>query len=246
MAVDTPTPRRRASWYQELSIRFADGGSKRFFIDRTRSGTHRPRNAAEPAAWTRLEHHKCPGCPLAPEQRHCPAALSLESTLDKLSGRISYEKVEATAVVDEERMVRVQWQLQQVGSVFVQLAVFASGCPLGLKFKPLLADLPPFSTGREFARHLVARWLAQHGGAVEECRRELEQAVEELRTVLAHLCRRLSDGRGLRGDAVPNSIVQLDAFAGTLQLQANRLVSELAGAARPRGFWLRLKALFGR
>lgn len=254
MTVDTPTPnRRRVSWYQELSIRFQDGVRERFFIDRTRSGTHRPRSAAEPAPWTRLEHHRCPGCPLAPEERHCPAALSLEQTLDKLAGRISHEVVEATAITGGERLVRVRWPLQDVGAVFVQLAVFASGCPLGDHFKPLLADLPPFSTSRELGRHLVSRLLLRHRGRVEACRRELEGSIETLRTVLAHLSRRLSLGRGLRGDAVANSIVQLDAFAGCLSLQAADLINELAGNAtaavrrpfRAPGLWAMLRAFLG-
>lgn len=254
MPVDTPSPiRRKTSWYQELVILFQDGVRERFFIDRTRSGTHLPRVTMEPAPWTLLEHHKCPGCPLSSAERYCPAALSLEQTLDKLAGRISHEVVEATAVVGNDRMVRVRWPLQDVGAVFVQLAVFASGCPLGARFKPFLADLPPFSNSRELGRHLVIRLLLQHRGRVEACRRELDNSIETLRTVLAHLCRRLSWGRGLRGDAVPNAIVQVDAFAGCLSMQAAGLIQELAGNATavtrrpvpPRGFWSRLRSFLG-
>ncbi|MBI4349508.1 MAG: hypothetical protein HY553_21920 [Elusimicrobia bacterium] len=225
--MDTPAP--RASWYQELVIRFPDGAREAFFIERSRSGTHRPTKRAQPAPWTLLEHHKCPGCPLAAPDRFCPAALSLEQTLDKLAGRISYEEVQASAVDGDERTFRVTWPLQKVGAVFVQLAVFASGCPVGMRYKPLLAGLQPFATNEELGKHLVAGLLKRHRGAVEECRKELETAMETLRTVLLHLCKRLAQDRALDGDAVPNAIVTVDAFAAWISMQAEHLIQGICG-----------------
>ncbi|MFH1183412.1 MAG: hypothetical protein V1755_00020, partial [Chloroflexota bacterium] len=108
------------TWYQELSLQFEDGSSEVLFLDMSRSGRHRPRKPTMPASWTKLEFEKCPCCTLPPEAGYCPAALSLEETILRLSSRTSHEHVTATSLDSENRRTTVQWPLQQVGAAFVQ------------------------------------------------------------------------------------------------------------------------------
>lgn len=215
------------SWMNELTIRFEDGTEENFFIELTKSGTFVVPNMDEACDWTRLEFHKCPCCPLSSEEDECcPAAESIESTLLRLKDRYSYEKVTATIIDSAKRSTIVNWQLQEVGSTFVQLAVFSSACPVGRQFKPLVRDLRPFSTNDELSKHLITKFLLKHRGKTDECQQDILEKMDPLRMVFSNLAKRLS---GLmEGDAIANSIVRLDAFALNVSLLMDEVFSELA------------------
>lgn len=237
-------------WYQELNIQFADGSRQRFYLHFSRSGRYIPEPARAPAQWTQLSFHKCQGCPLADAVAVCPAAKSLESTLSKLDGHASIEVVRASAIDGAERMVEVRWPLQQVSSVFVQLAVFSSGCPIGDKLRPFVAELRPFATTTEMRRHMVEKMLLKNRHAADP-EAEIRKQLEPLNIVCNQLARRLRDGAAGAGDAIPNSIARLDAFARLLAMQIDEVSAQIAGklgaepGPRP-GLWQRLKsALLG-
>ncbi len=239
-----------SGWYQELSIEFADGTRQRFYLHFSRSGRFIPEPPRAPAAWTALSFHKCQGCPLAEAVGVCPAAKSLESTLAKLEGHSSIEVVRASAIDGAERRVEVKWPLQQVGSVFVQLAVFSSGCPVGDQLRPFVADLRPFATTYEMKKHMVEKMLLRNRGASDPEQAILRQ-LEPLNMVCAQLAKRLRDGASGAGDAIPNSIARLDAFARLLAMQIDQVSAQVEGSLgltpgpkRRPGFWQRLKAVF--
>lgn len=248
-------------WYEELSIEFPDGKRQTFFFNFTRSGRHVPEPRRDPAPWTNLEFHKCPGCPLT--EAVCPAARSLESTLMKLHGHTSVEIVRATAIDSSERTVEVKWPLQQVASVFVQLAVFSGGCPIGDKMRPYVQDLRPFATTAEMTRHMVSKMLLKHRGAVDPSLKLIRDQMEPLHAIFTNLARRLTDQVTPDGDAIPNAIARLDAFAYLLAMQIDQICSQIgaelgwdAQAAVPPAsqapserpikgsLWQRLRSLF--
>jgi hypothetical protein len=200
------------SWINELTIRFSDGEEETFYIELTKTGTFvMPDIVGEPPAWTQLSYHRCPCCPLDDNLRFCPAAESLQITLHRLRDRYSYEDVRATIVDAENRSTVVDWQLQEVGSMFVQLAVFSTACPIGKQFKQMLRDLRPFSTNQELSKHLIGKFLLKHRGEVEQSKLAIMKQLEPLRIVFNHLALRMADAT--TGDAVANSIINLDAFA---------------------------------
>ncbi len=212
--------------FKQLTIRFEDGSEESFYIELTRTGTFVVPNKDDASDWTRLDFHKCPCCPLDSEKvGYCPAAESLESTLARLQDHFSYEKVTATVVDSARRSTIVHWQLQEVGSTFVQLAVFSSSCPVGRQFKSLLRDLRPFSTNEELSKHLIGKFLLKHRGEIEECQQDIIKKMEPLRIVFSCLAKRLSGNTG--GDAIANSIVRLDAFALNVSLYMEEVVKEI-------------------
>ncbi|MFA6003083.1 MAG: hypothetical protein WC881_03350 [Elusimicrobiota bacterium] len=215
------------AWYHELALKFQDGSREMFFLDMSRSGRHMPRQARQPADWTRLAFHKCPCCPLSQES-YCPAALSLEETILKLSRRTSTEPVAATAVDSENRRTIVTWPLQQIGAVFVQIAVFSSGCPVGSRFRPMLRDVRPFSTSRELGKHLVFKYLVQHKSDPQASEQAVLSELEPLREVFAYLFMRLETvSRDSAKDAIPNSIAHMHAMTLYLGAKAKELVQEI-------------------
>ena len=217
---------RHDGWYRELVIKFEDDSEERFFIEMSRSGTFMLSDLQQPAEWTRLEFHKCKNCPLAADVEYCPAAESLENTLMRFRDRYSYEHVEAIAVDDANRRTVIEGTLQEVGSVFVQLAVFSSGCPLGKRLRPLLTDIRPFATNNELTRHLIYKILLQNQGQVDQAREHIAHRVEPLHEIFSNLWKRFDD-HPHAGDAVQNSIVRMDAFTLNVSLQLNEILDEL-------------------
>ncbi len=228
------------TWFQELSIEFSDGTVEFLYIERRETGTHTPTTREKPKPWTMLSFHKCPSCTLPTGIYCCPAALSLQATMGKLRSRSSTERVRATAVDGEGRSQTVEWDLQSVGSSLVQLAVFETACPVGYRLKPYLAGLPPFSDSLELMRHVTRKILEKHGGSVEASRQELSETLGPLAEVFVHLIRRIrsedgdagvpasADGSAPIADAVPNSIVQVDAIAQRFSMKADKLCAEIS------------------
>ena len=241
-------------WYTELTLAFADGTTQNIEIERKLTGTHIPRLKGSPAPWTKLGFQKCPCCPLPGEAGWCPAAISLQTTLDRLRHRTSTEIVTATAVDARGRRETVTWPLQLVGAVMVQLAVFASECPVGRRVKPHLQGLSPFTPANELLRHVLGGILGPEGGSAESVQRAVSETIEPLHQVFSYLFRRLSGGGSAsHEDAIPNSIVHVDTFAQMMAYRANRLTekmtSELGWKEPPKpkeekGLWARLRSLF--
>lgn len=229
------------TWLQQLSIEFSDGTVVVLHIERKDTGTHIPTVREKPKPWTKLEFHKCPSCSLPAYFPSCPAALSLQGTMAKLRPRSSTERVRATAVDAKGNARTVERDLQSVGSALVQLAVFESACPVGYRLKPYLAGLPPFADSLEMMRHVTRKILEKHGGSIEASRQELAEVLGPLGEVFVRLVRRIRsedreagapDGKGgsrAFADAVPNSIVQVDAIAQRFAMQAEQLCDEVSG-----------------
>ncbi|MBI4424457.1 MAG: response regulator [Elusimicrobia bacterium] len=225
-----PRPEPASAWFRELFVQFEDGSRQRLPIERKATGTHDPRLAPMPAPWTRLGFHQCPGCPLQGPETACPAAVSMQATLDRLRDHRSFERVTATAVDGAGRSQTVEWPLQEVGSTLVQLAVFASGCPVGRECKPYLEGLPPFADAQALARKILASILRKHGGDWRGARAELQGVLARLHEVFVHLLERLREGGASpTQDAVPNSIVHLDTFVQMLGFRADSLFKAMTG-----------------
>jgi len=231
-------------WYRELIIDFKDGQRAVFEITRKPTGTHIPA-VRNPAPWTKLGFQKCPCCPLPGDSGYCPAAISLQSTLDRLRHHMSTEVVTATAVDDAGRKETVTEPLQTVGGVLVQLAVFASECPIGRRVKPHLSGLSPFLSANDLIQQLTERIVAAGG--------DMDQFVKPLHEVFVYLLRRIvGGGEKTHEDAIPNSVVRIDAIAQALSFRARRLnegLSEQLGWGRRKkldtGLWNKFRGFFG-
>ncbi len=215
-------------WFNELIIAFEDGQKEYFSIRRTKSGSLIPPTRYKPdVACTKLDYFKCDCCPLkSSDVDCCPAAELLEDTIFKFKNRDSFEEVRAKAIDTINRHTVVTWKLQDVGSTFVQLAVFFSGCPIGNLFKPMLKYIRPFPTNHELSKHLISRILLKHRGKIKASEDEITAILEPLRTVFHHLSKRFSDHTG--SNTIPNSIVQLDAFTLSISVSFNDVTKEIA------------------
>jgi hypothetical protein len=214
-------------WYRKLTLKFADETRATVFIERRPTGTHVPA-VSPPAPWTKLGFNKCPCCPLPGERGYCPAAVSLQTTLDQFRYRTSTETVTATAVDEAGLEQTVTAPLAAIGAIMVQLAVLSSQCPVGRKLKPYLKGLPPFADYNELLQHVLKGLFGAKDGAAEGARKDIEEVVRPLHEVLVYLQRRLRGGDEPHQDVIPNSIVRVDAWAQLMRMEAERLNGELA------------------
>jgi hypothetical protein len=124
--------------------------------------------------------------------------------------------------------------------------VFASECPVGRQLKPHMAGLSPFIDGNQLIQTLLQRILAAGG--------DVEKLVKPLHEVFVHLLSRLSGRLESNADAIPNSVVRVDAIAQAVAFRAKRLNNEMgaklgwtqpAKADEKPGLLGKIKDLFG-
>ncbi len=226
------------TWYEKLSIEFEDGSTEVLHIERRPTGTHIPLLKEKAQPWTKLSFHKCSCCPLPDYIRRCPAAISLQTTMSKLRPRKSTEMVKGVAVDAQGRSQTVEWRLHSLGATLVQLAVFASDCPIGHRLKPCLLGLPPFVNSLDLARHIGSAILKKHGGSTGAAKKEIVEALTPLHDVFVQLTNRIhSDHQSEPNpaekqwepqDAVPNAIAQTDSVMQLLACRADKLLAELS------------------
>lgn len=215
-------------WLTKLSLLFSDGKKEEFSIEWTKTGSHIPNESPDsPADWTLLDFHKCPSCPLGKETKYCPAAESLEDTVMKLKNRGAKEKVVATAIDGaKRRKTVVECELKEVGSTFVQISVFFSGCPIGNKFKKMLKNLRPFSTNEELSKHLISQFLLKNSCEMATSTVDVRATIAPMRTVFYYLSKRISDKT--YGEIIANSILQMDAFTLSVSVNLGEIYEKIA------------------
>jgi hypothetical protein len=173
-------------------------------------------------AWTKLEFHQCPNCPLRPqEDPYCPLALNLVNLVEPFDGLLSHEIVELT-VVTEERTI-MQWTTAQRGiSSLMGLVIAASGCPHTAFFRPMARfHLPLASNEETFYRaasmYLLAQYFVKNQGKNADFELEgLGRIYKEMETINAAVADRLR--AATTTDSSVNAIVVLDVYAKTANM----------------------------
>ncbi|MBI4238621.1 MAG: hypothetical protein HY696_09445 [Deltaproteobacteria bacterium] len=188
-------------------------------------------------AWTRLDCHQCPHCPLRPETTpHCPAAVSLIDVFEAFQRVISFETV-AVEVVSQGREYRAKVSVQKALSSLVGLHMATSGCPVMAKLRPMAGFHLPFASTAEteyraLSTYLLAQYLvAQHGGTPDWGLQGLVQLYDDVRIVNRSFCERLTTM--VVEDANLNAVVNLNVFADSINFSINNnFLTQLEGFFR--------------
>lgn len=209
----------------------ADGSERSFALalDERTLALLSPADAPEPPAWTALENHQCPNCPLAtaPEAR-CPVAVNVDPVIQAFHDSISYDVAEI-AVETEARTYVKRAPLQQGISGLIGLIMVTSGCPVLDKLRPMVRNHVPFATIEEttyraMAMYMLSQFFVQRrGGEPDWDMRALTRVYGEVRKVNKAFVPRL---RSLQiEDASLNAVVNLDVFASftSMTIAANTL-----------------------
>lgn len=180
----------------------------------------RKKGARRPA-WTRLENHQCPNCPLDPKKTpYCPAATALAPILDRFRDTSSLEQAKTTI----RTATRV---FQKVGPIstglgaLVGLCMASCGCPVLDKLRPLTRTHLPFATHEEtmyrvLSMYMLAQFFQMTNGGDPDWKMErLRGLIKDIRVVNKSFCARISEARHT-GDAGMNAVVLLDCFAAII------------------------------
>ena len=167
------------------------------------------------AAWTRLDYHQCPNCPLSPrESPQCPFARGLSGFVERFETFRSFDEA-TTEVVTESRTVAGHKSLQDGMASLVGLIGATSGCPHLAFFRPMARFHLPFARDDEtlfrvFSMYLLGRYLrdgALGAATLDDLRRHTEAATLVNRG-MAERVRAAFDR-----DVLVNAVIILDMFA---------------------------------
>jgi hypothetical protein len=167
-------------------------------------------------AWTRLEFHQCPHCPLkSADHSFCPVAVSLVDVVNRFDRVISYDEVDLE-VTTVERRVSQRTTAQRGLSSLLGLLFPTSGCPHTAFFKPMVRFHLPLSTRedtvfRVTGMYLIAQYfLEQEGGTVDFKLAGLRTLYDNMHQVNKNITERLRSASIT--DSSINAVILLDMF----------------------------------
>lgn len=208
-------------------FRFPDGGTKRFVVslDGATLALQGGRTGPTPE-WTRLEFHRCPGCPLDPARSPgCPVAVNLVGLVEAFRDATSWDEVEV--VVESPARTYAKKTSVQVGvSALIGLTMATSGCPPLDRLRPMVATHLPFlsseeTTYRMLSMYLVAQYLRSKRGENPDWNLDRFLGhLEEVRAVNQAFAERLR-AIPIR-DASPNALVILSNLGDIASLGIER------------------------
>jgi hypothetical protein len=167
-------------------------------------------------AWTHLNYHQCPNCPLDPARhRHCPVAANLVDVIESFHDCVSTEEAEIVirhAAREYHRRASVQYGV----SSLMGLYMVTSGCPILDKLRPMVQTHLPFATIDETTYRVVSMYLLaqyflhQRGRRGDWKLHQLVRICEDINQVNQAFVGRIQSIRPQ--DASLNAIVNLDCF----------------------------------
>lgn len=180
-------------------------------------------------AWTRLDFHQCPNCPLNSKNvPTCPAAAAISPIVADCENIPSDEKLELE-VRSGERLVSVETDAQKALGSLLGLYLANSGCPRLDFFRPMAYFHLPLATPEEtMFRALASFFMANYfqGRAASGFDLSpLNVLYEQVQIVNAHLVLRVKEG--CRSDALPNAVVQLHLLSCILPESLDQALHEL-------------------
>ena len=171
-------------------------------------------------AWTELDFHQCPHCPLeVVTDPYCPLAANLVNIVQRFDGLISYDKIRVD-VITQERRISQHTTAQKGISSMMGLVIATSGCPHTAFFKAMgRFHLPLASSEETIFRATSMYLLAQYFLKMEGRHADFElggltKIYNNMQIVNVAIANRLRSTS--MSDSLINAIVILDNFAKSL------------------------------
>ncbi len=185
-------------------------------------------------AWTELEFHQCPNCPLTPAQSpRCPMAVRYVPLIELFGKVRSYENV-AAEVETDERTCSKSTAVQRVLRSLMGLLAASSDCPHVTFLKPMAHFHLPFASKDETvfrvaSSYLLAQYfLRKQGKESDDGLEGLKAHYRALQQVNAGMAKRISAIEV--ADGAINALVLLDLFAQSLPDSIDADLEELQPA----------------
>lgn len=213
-------------------FRFPDGTNHHFDLELDEDTLEQVGGAPEALpAWTKLDFHQCPNCPLDPAATpRCPVAVDLVGLVADMGACLSSDEV-VVQVTTPERTVIKKTTLQRAVSSLIGFIVATSGCPHTVFFKPMARFHLPLASEEETiyraaSMYLLAQYFMHKRGLPADWDLErLSTLYRDLQIVNGAMARRLRSASDK--DAAVNAIVLLDLFAKALPCTIEESLEEI-------------------
>jgi len=216
----------------EYRFRFADGAAAEFVVELDEE-TLAPGDPppGTPPAWTLLELHQCPNCPLrAQTHPHCPLCVRITPLVERFRGIRSIDEIELEVVTRERRTTQRTTAQRAVGSLLGLLSA-TSGCPHTAWFKPMARFHLPLASEEETIFRATAMYLlAQYfrsldGGAPDLSFEGLTRIYRQIHVVNTALAERLR--AATHADSSVNAVIILDMFTKSVPVVIEESLGEI-------------------
>lgn len=199
--------------------------------------TERPASSgltADLPAWTALDYHQCPNCPLRKsESPACPAAVDALPLVQGSANLLSHSVVQVQVELGGKRKLNAECDLQTALSSLLGLIMATSACPVVSRLHGLARLHLPFQSLQESHTRMVGAWLIgqvldgkANGTGNLDGLQDLMNAVGQVNRAFMN---RLQTA--VRHDASLNAIANLAASAMNVQFSLDDAVAELADFA---------------
>ena len=182
-------------------------------------------------AWTQLELHQCPHCPLdADTNSYCPLAANIATIVRRFDGLTSYDKI-TVDVITEERHISQQTTVQKGISSMMGLVIATCGCPHTAFFKPMAHFHLPLASKEETIFRVTSMYLLAQYYVKKDCQFadfELEGLADiyhNIQIVNVAVARRLRTATIT--DSSLNALVLLDSYAQILPFAIEESLEEI-------------------
>lgn len=185
------------------------------------------------AEWTRLDHRKCPHCPLQSEEHpHCPLALQLEPLVENFHQTSSIDEVELEMIRGTRKIIDTT-SLQEALSSILEVLYPASGCPKTLLMRPHARFHIPSGSEEEKVYSVTSMYmLAQYFRDKTDSNGDFEFAglidfYADMSVLNKAIASRLTGAT--RSDSVKNAITLMDMYSTLIPLMLEDDLVEIRG-----------------
>ena len=182
-------------------------------------------------AWTRLDFHQCPHCPLdVVTDPYCPLAANIVNIVQKFDGLISYDKIRVD-VITQERRISQHTTAQKGISSMMGLVIATCGCPHTAFFKAMGRFHLPLASNEETifratSMYLLAQYFLKMEGHHADLELEgLTKIYHNMQIVNVAIANRLRSTS--MSDSSINAIIILDNYAKSLPYAIEKSLENL-------------------
>ena len=184
-----------------------------------------------PPAWTKLDFHQCPNCPLdIAAHPFCPLAANLVNIVNRMETLISYDEIRVD-VITAERTISQVTTAQIAISSMLGLVIATSGCPHAAFFRPMARFHLPLASKAETifratSMYLLAQYFVKKEGRTADLELEgLTRIYDNMQIVNIAIVERLR--AATKTDSSINAIVILDNYAKSLPYAIEKHLDEI-------------------
>ncbi len=182
-------------------------------------------------AWTQLDFHQCPNCPLkTDEYSHCPVAIDAHEIVLGFTEILSCNEVDIRVITPEREYFK-RTDAQTGLRALIGFVMASSACPISSQMRGMAYYHLPFATLDETVFRVTSSYLlhqyyvCKKGGKFDLEFEGLKQRFKEMQTLNFHFLERIR--AACEADSNLNVLATLFTISSMLSLSLDRHLKEI-------------------